>query len=54
MSNTIAGVIGAMITLGVIGLVGLVVLFVMRGRRTTEVAPIRDDKGSISSQGSCV
>jgi hypothetical protein len=46
MSNAIAGVIGAMVTLGVVALVGAVAFIIMRRRKTTGHA---DEKGSVRS-----
>ncbi|KAF1929502.1 phosphoglycerate mutase-like protein [Didymella exigua CBS 183.55] len=55
ISNVVAGVIGAFVTLGVIGLVGLILFCARRCRTSAKVAsPIRSDKGSISSQRSSV
>ena len=49
MSNTVAGVIGAMSTLAVVAIVGLIVLFAMKKRRTIITTPNYDEKLSMSS-----
>jgi hypothetical protein len=54
MSNVVAGVIGAMVTLGVVCLTGLIAFLLVRRRSSASVASVRDEKGSISSQGSSV
>lgn len=55
LSNAVAGVIGALVTMGVVSLAGLIP-FLMRRRRASAKAasPMRHEKGSISSQGSSV
>ncbi|KAF2630900.1 phosphoglycerate mutase-like protein [Macroventuria anomochaeta] len=55
MSNAVAGVIGAMATLGFVGIVGLFAFYAMRRHRLANVVPsTREEKGSVSSQGSSV
>jgi hypothetical protein len=46
MSNVVAGVIGAMVTLGVVALVGAAAFVLMRRRKTTRRV---DEKGSVRS-----
>lgn len=50
MSNAIAGMIGALVTLGVVGLVGLIVLFSLKRRASALFA--QSEKRSISSKSS--
>ncbi|KAF4471905.1 acid phosphatase [Fusarium albosuccineum] len=48
MSNAVAGVIGAMVTLGVVAIVGAVAFVLMR-RRKTPAAAAANEKGSVRS-----
>lgn len=52
VSNAVAGVIGAMVTLGVVAVVGAVVFMVMRRRRQAGTNTATKDKGSLRSLSS--
>lgn len=54
MSNAVAGVIGAFVTLGLVGLAGAFAFLVLRRRRSKDAVVIYEDKGSISSKSDCV
>lgn len=54
MSNAVAGVIGAFVTLGLVGLAGAFAFLVLRRRRSKDAVVIYEDKGSISSKSDSV
>ncbi|KAK0662466.1 putative lysosomal acid phosphatase [Cercophora samala] len=49
MSNAVAGVVGAVVTLGVLGIVGLVMYLFVRRRKSGAVVMVADEKASMRS-----